>query len=111
MELLPEREPVRSIHEGVMKVGVNQKPIFQYSIPKVTINGKLSVPSLANKGLLLLHLFVYLLVIKLDEKETFEVSGNGWYSHEFGGNEEQCYHLTDDRYSFNLLNVTYSYYK
>eukprot|EP00026_Physarum_polycephalum_P003206 Phypoly_transcript_03216.p1 GENE.Phypoly_transcript_03216~~Phypoly_transcript_03216.p1 ORF type:complete len:797 (+),score=113.92 Phypoly_transcript_03216:105-2495(+) len=58
LELTPQRAPIRQIHTEAVEV----------SIPKLAISGKMSVPSLQNKGV----------------QETFEVSGSGWYGHVFG---------------------------
>lgn len=51
LECTPQREPIRRANDGVMKVILDQN-VFQYSIPKLIISGKLSVPSLSDKSML-----------------------------------------------------------
>lgn len=42
-----------------------------------------------------MHLFSFLLLLliffKIDKKETFEVTGSGWYEHGFGGEPSDVY--------------------
>jgi hypothetical protein len=73
LEFTPQREPVRHANDGVMKVGALQEAVFQYSIPKLAISGKISVPSLIKKGIasVLFIYFNFLPLIQESRKNIF----------------------------------------
>eukprot|EP00026_Physarum_polycephalum_P002234 Phypoly_transcript_02239.p1 GENE.Phypoly_transcript_02239~~Phypoly_transcript_02239.p1 ORF type:complete len:803 (+),score=118.41 Phypoly_transcript_02239:351-2759(+) len=73
LEFTPQREAVTQAHGEFVKIATKQEMMCYYSIQKLAISGKLSVPSMESK----------------DIKETFEVSGGGWYDHVFGGDVEK----------------------
>eukprot|EP00475_Leptophrys_vorax_P042405 TRINITY_DN79990_c0_g1_i1.p1 TRINITY_DN79990_c0_g1~~TRINITY_DN79990_c0_g1_i1.p1 ORF type:complete len:761 (-),score=240.03 TRINITY_DN79990_c0_g1_i1:92-2374(-) len=65
LDFLPQRPATRQGHNGIVQVGRNRETMFYYFIPRCAVTGTVVV-----------------------EGETFEVSGNGWYDHEFGGHIE-----------------------
>jgi geranylgeranyl pyrophosphate synthase len=62
LDFTPQRPATRQGHNGIVKVGRNRETMFYYFIPRCAVEGTIIVNG-----------------------QEFEVSGNGWYDHEFGG--------------------------
>ena len=62
VELRAQKAVQRQAHDGVVKVGVKDEWMFYYFIPRMAVTGQLT----------------------LDGRQL-QVSGDGWYDHEFGG--------------------------
>ncbi len=58
----PTKKVTRQGHNGVVKVGRNRETMFYYFIPRGDVQGTIQIG-----------------------EECFEVTGSGWYDHEFGG--------------------------
>ena len=62
VELVARKAVQRQAHDGVVKVGVKDEWMFYYFIPRLAVTGHLTV-----------------------DGQQLQVSGDGWYDHEFGG--------------------------
>ncbi len=60
VNFVPKKPPIRHGDNGVV-LGVSSENMFYYFIPRCEVNGTLKL-----------------------KDETFEISGSGWYDHEFG---------------------------
>lgn len=62
LKFVPQKKAILQGHDGIVKVGVRQETMFYYYIPRHAVTGTVTVDGV-----------------------THNVSGSGWYDHEFGG--------------------------
>jgi geranylgeranyl pyrophosphate synthase/predicted secreted hydrolase len=70
--LSPNKKPTRQGHNGIVKVGIKQETMFYYFIPRNDATGTLTVGG-----------------------KKLDVSGTGWYDHEFGGSNQKDKYLAE----------------
>ena len=63
----PRKAVQRQAHDGVVKVGVKDEWMFYYFIPRMTVEGSLTL-----------------------DGQSHRITGDGWYDHEFGGDLESA---------------------
>ena len=67
VHLRPQKAVQRQAHDGVVKVGVKDEWMFYYFIPRLAVEGAITVAG-----------------------QRLQVSGDAWYDHEFGGDLESA---------------------
>jgi geranylgeranyl pyrophosphate synthase/predicted secreted hydrolase len=90
MRLKPLKKPVLQGHGGVVKIGLKADTMFYYFIPRNEVTGQFTV-----------------------KNKTFDISGSGWYDHEFGGKckteaekeFERARQRATEAYAWNWLSV------
>ena len=65
--LTPRKAVQRQAHDGVVKVGVKDEWMFYYFIPRMAVEGSLTLAG-----------------------QSHAITGDGWYDHEFGGDLESA---------------------
>lgn len=85
----PLKKVMRQGHEGVVQVGIKQETMFYYFIPRHSVTGSLTIPADKTE------------VVSMPghnvpkTKKTLQVSGDGWYDHEFGGGIRESVYSDD----------------